>query len=302
MARILIVDDSPTQLVLLRGLLQDEPHELLTAEDGKVAFEMITQDPPDLVVTDMQMPNMNGLELIKQLRRSMPQVPSILITARGSEELAVEALRVGAAAYLPKSKVHEELIGNIEHVLDLLETDYSYANLIDRLDYHEFQFTLENDPNAIGPLVNLMQQMSAGVQLLDDVTRSRIGMAVEQALHNAIFRGNLDISRTEQQADEEFEIENEQSLVERRRKESPYASRQVVFRARLAKHSLEFMIHDEGQGFDTTKLPSIQDPKVLDVDGGRGLVLIRSFMDTVRFNEKGNEITMIKQTRPLYDA
>jgi CheY-like chemotaxis protein len=262
-------------------------------------MSMLVDEVPDIVVTDLQMPKVNGLELIKHLRRSYPQVPGILITAQGSEELSAEALKVGAAAYLPKSQVGEELNGTIEHVLELLNADFSYKDLLDRLDYHEFQFTLGNDPSMIGPLVNLMQQMAAGVQTFDDVVRTRIGMAVEQALHNAIYRGNLEISRQEQLDDEEFETDGELSLVEQRRRKPPYANRRVHFRAHLGKLHMAFMVRDDGNGFDVSQLPTSQDPKQLDIDGGRGLVLIRSFMDEVRFNDKGNEITMTKSTASL---
>ncbi len=299
MAEVLLVDDSPTQVMGLRVLLESESHTVHVADDGDVALTMIADQTPDVVVTDMQMPRMNGLELIKHLRRSFPQVPAILITGKGSEDLAAEALRVGAAAYLPKSQLQEELLGTITHVQELLETEYSYKHLLRQLDYHEFQFTLSNDPELIGPLVNLMQQMAAGVQECDNVVRTRIGVAVEQALHNAIFRGNLELNRDEQLADEELRVDGEPSLADNRREQSPYVNRRVLFRARLGKEQMEFTVRDDGQGFDFSKLPSPQDPHQLDADGGRGLVLIRSFMDTVRFNEKGNEITMIKNTSQL---
>ena len=299
MTRLLVVDDSKSELLAIRALLADEPYDLVTAEDGRDALSIIAQQAPDIIVTDMLMPNLDGLELIKQLRQIKPQIPVILISEVGSEEISVEALRVGATAFVPKSQIHEEIIGTIEHALELMKTDYSYSDLIDRLDYHEFQFALDNDPSAIGPVVNLMQQMAAGLHPMDDVTRSRIGSAVEQAIHNAMFRGNLALSRQDQQADEEIEVAGETSLVDKRRKEAPYCNRQVLFRARLAKQSLEFTVRDEGDGFDASERPTAQDPNNLSIEGGRGLVLIHTFMDTVRFNDRGNEITMIKQMKPL---
>ena len=301
MSRLLIVDDSQSQLVAIRALLNEEPYELETADDGQIALDMIAKRAPDIVVTDMLMPNVNGLDLIKQLRRTSPQIPVILISAKGSEELSVEALRVGATAFLPKSRIYEELIGTIEHAIELIETDYSYSNLIDCLDYHEFQFTLDNDPKVIGPVVNLMQQMAAGLQPMDDVTRSRIGAALEQSLHNAIFRGNLGLCREEQLADEEIQVDGELSLAQRRQKEAPYCDRKVVFRARLGKQDLQFKVHDEGEGFDTFQVPAAQDSNKLDIHGGRGLVLIHTFMDTVQFNDRGNEIMMMVRTKPLAD-
>ena len=170
----------------------------------------------------------------------------------------------------------------------------SYQHLIARLDYNQFQFTLENNPDLVPSLVNLMQQMVGGIHLCDEVTRARIGMAIEQALLNAMIRGNLEISHQEQLNDEELHVAEELTLIEKRRSESPYGDRRVIFRAHLGREQLAFIVSDEGKGFDTETFSDTKTNDVLDAEEGRGLVLIRSFMDEVRFNESGNEIVMIK--------
>ncbi|TWU36129.1 ATP-binding response regulator [Novipirellula artificiosorum] len=296
MARVLLAEDSPTQVVMLKALLEEDSHEVEVAADGAIALDMIEKDIPDIVVTDMQMPNLDGLGLVQQLQRRQSPVPVILIAAEGSEKLAYQALKVGAACYLPKSAVDDSLLDSIDRVLSLMETEMSYKNLIEHLDYNEYQFTLDSKPALIDPLVNLMQQVAGGLHLCDDVERARIGMAVQQALLNAMFHGNLELSRQQMLDDEEIAVEGEASLVESRLNESPYADRKIHFRANLGLHRLEFIIRDEGNGFDTSELPSAEEAEDLDIEGGRGLVMIRSFMDEVSFNEKGNEITMVKRT------
>ncbi|TWT79160.1 Response regulator PleD [Planctomycetes bacterium CA13] len=296
MARVLLAEDSPTQVVMLRALLEEDAHEVQVASDGAIALEMIEKEMPDIVVTDMQMPNVDGLQLVRTLRNQSSQVPVILITGYGSEDLASQALKEGAACYLPKTQVDESLLDSIDHVLELMATDMSYRNLIENLDYNEYQFTLPNEPSLIGPLVNLMQQVAGGLQLCDDIVRARIGMSVQQALLNALYHGNLSMSREQVVDDEEIYVEGEPSLAQSRAKLSPYKDRKIHFRANLGLQRLEFIIRDDGDGFDTTKMPTTDHPQSLDIDGGRGLVLIHSFMDEVRFNDKGNEITMIKHT------
>ncbi len=294
MSRVLLAEDSPTQVIMLRALLEEDSHEVQVAGDGLKALEIMSEQLPDIVVTDMQMPNMNGLELVQAIRAKHSSVPVILITGQGSEELAAKALLEGAAAYLPKSVVDEELLGSIEHVLGLLETQMSYKHLIERLDYNQFQFTLENNPELVPSLVNLMQQMVGGMHISDEVTRARIGMSIEQALLNAMIRGNLEISHQAQHDDEEIQVDEVATLVEKRRAESPYGDRRVIFRAHLGKEQLVFIVKDEGNGFNTEEYTDTSVHEPLDIEGGRGLVLIRSFMDEVRFNESGNEIVMIK--------
>ncbi|EMI18837.1 response regulator receiver protein [Rhodopirellula maiorica SM1] len=296
MSRVLLAEDSPTQVIMLRALLEEDSHEVQVATDGAKALAIMSEQLPDIVVTDMQMPNMNGLELVQAIRSKHASVPVILITGQGSEELAAQALLDGAAAYLPKSVVDEQLLGSIEHVLGLLDTPMSYQHLIDRLDYNQFQFTLENNPDLVPPLVNLMQQMVGGIHLCDEVARARIGMAIEQALLNAMIRGNLEISHQEQLEDEELHVAEELTLIEKRRSESPYGDRRVIFRAHLGREQLVFIVNDEGKGFDTEAHLEPEAHDVVDAEEGRGLVLIHSFMDEVRFNDSGNEIVMVKNT------
>ena len=115
MFKILLVDDSATDRRLIEGLLKKCLHfEVETAEDGLVALEKIKVKAPDLVVTDMQMPNMDGMQLVERIRRLYPLIPVILITASGSEELASRALQRGAAGYVPKSRCDELLQETID--------------------------------------------------------------------------------------------------------------------------------------------------------------------------------------------
>ena len=81
----------------------------------------------------------------------------------------------------------------------------------------------------------------------------------------------------------------------KRRTEAPYRDRRVHFRVKLSPAEVAYTVRDEGPGFDPTKLPDPFDPSNLERIGGRGLLLIRTFMDHVKHNERGNEITLVKQ-------
>src|SRR5437764_9766136 len=102
-ATVLIVDDSPVDRCLMAGLLETELSlRVRFAADGAEALALIEREPPGLILTDLQMKPMDGLELVGAVRARHPLVPVILITAYGSEEIAVQALRRGAASYVPK--------------------------------------------------------------------------------------------------------------------------------------------------------------------------------------------------------
>lgn len=295
MTRILLVEDSPTQAFPIKLKLEHELYEVALAENGEVAMNLLPTFEPDLIVTDLQMPVMNGLELVTASLAQYPPIPVILITAQGSDELAMEALERGAAAYLPKSQLDEKLLETINQVLSMMKTDHSYAQLIRSMEYNEFRFVLDNNAGLFGPLVDLMQRMANGMELCDDVGRVRVGMALEEALENALYHGNLEYSQTELDAEDEFEVAGEPSDIEKRCAESPYKDRKIYVTAKLTQDDATFTVRDDGRGFDTSKLPAPHDPQVLEQQGGRGLVMIRSFMDHVTFNEAGNEITMVKR-------
>lgn len=297
MPRVLIAEDSMTQAIQFQMMLEEASYEVSHFVNGAEALAAIEKVRPDLVLTDMDMPEMNGLELVSSLRFQYPSIPTVLMTANGSDELAVRALEEGAAAYVPKAQLDEMLLGTLDQVLGLMRADRNYANLIDCLNHNEFDFSLHNDPTLIEPLVDLMQQMLSGMKLCDTVERVRVGMALEHALANAMFHGNLELSRDQLAEDEATAIEGLRSEVEERQSLQPYCDRRIHFQAKMSPAQATFVVRDEGNGFDTSTVPKPGDARLLEREGGQGLVLMTTFMSEIRFNEQGNEVTLVKRPR-----
>ena len=84
-------------------------------------------------------------------------------------------------------------------------------------------------------------------------------------------------------------------MAEKRRHERPYCDRRVYITSHETRNEAVYIIRDEGPGFDTSKLPDPTDPANLDRCSGRGLLLMRSFMSEVRYNESGNEVTLVRR-------
>ena len=101
-SRILVVDDDPASRDLLRRVLAGVGHEVAVAASGREALEALARHPADLVVSDIRMPDLDGVQLLEKLRERAPEVPVILVTAFGDVEGAVEAIRRGAFDYLAK--------------------------------------------------------------------------------------------------------------------------------------------------------------------------------------------------------
>ncbi|WP_435010739.1 response regulator [Tundrisphaera lichenicola] len=292
--KILIVDDSPvdrrlaSSIVARRGGLR-----VITASDGHEALILIAKERPDVIITDLQMPGMSGLELVEEVHRISPGTPVILMTAFGSEEIAVQALRAGATNYVPKKALAGELLATLDSVLSMAAVDHHRQKLLASLESRRSSFRLENDAELIAPLIAMLQEDLYG--LLDANERTRMGVALQEAMANAIYHGNLEVSSDLRQEDEKrFYAE---ALIRRGRE--PYSDRRIEISSDLGPDFVAYTIKDEGPGFDTSKLDEPFDPESVMRIGGRGMLLIRTFMDEVWHNEIGNQITMVKRRKPL---
>lgn len=303
MAKILVVDDTRTDRVLAKGLLERRPGlealecrtglSALEAADGAEALQILQREPIDLVLTDMMMPGINGLELVETVRARFPTLPVILMTAHGSEEIAMQALQKGAASYVPKQNLARDLLETIEEVLRLTSAERGQQRLLDCLTRTESEFQIDNDPVFIPALIGHVSENLRRLKTCAENDRLRVTVAISEALLNAIYHGNLEVGSELREKDEKAY----RQMLEERRSSKPYADRRILVHTRESPTEACYVIRDEGPGFDPSQLPDPTDPANLERISGRGLLLIRTFMDEVRHNDKGNEITMIKRRR-----
>jgi DNA-binding NtrC family response regulator len=115
--KVLIVDDEERLLRILRLAFKDSPYELRTASNGEEALKELFSQPFDVVVTDVQMPRMNGIELLYEMERYQMRIPVIVMTAHADVNAAVKAFKHGAVDYLSKPFTPDELRQAIDHVL-----------------------------------------------------------------------------------------------------------------------------------------------------------------------------------------
>ena len=214
-----------------------------------------------------------------------------MMTSQGSEEIAVTALEKGAASYVPKRILSRRLPETVERILEISREVKEQARLMERMVADECAFVLENDIRLIASFVRYLRQGLRGVGLCDESDHTRISIAVEEALLNAYYHGNLEVdSRLREGDGNEF-----QELARQRREELPYRNRRISIRAAYSDSEAVFVIRDDGEGFDARQIPDASDPENLLRPSGRGLLLMQSFMDELRFNDVGNEVTMIKR-------
>jgi CheY-like chemotaxis protein/anti-sigma regulatory factor (Ser/Thr protein kinase) len=292
MPSVLVVDDSPMDRHLAAGLLRKSPdYTVFEAVDGIDALAKLELHLPDLVVTDMMMPNMNGLELVSAVKEQYPLIPIILMTSLGSEEIAVQALQNGAASYVPKRVLAGELLEIVDRVLSTSQEFRGRSRLMSRMTKLDYSFTLENQLDLVCAIAGFLREEAIRLRLCARSECLRVGVALEEALLNAYYHGNLEISS--KLREEDHRLYHETAV--QRSGESPYCDRKIYISVKVTPTQAIYSIRDEGPGFDPSILPDPTDPANLDRPCGRGMLLMRTFMDNVIYNDKGNEVTLFKE-------
>jgi CheY-like chemotaxis protein len=194
MASVLVVEDSLVQARYLEHLLTCCGHTVRVVGNGAEALAALRESVPDLVLTDMQMPVMDGLELVATARTEFPGLPVILTTGAGSEELAVRALRAGAASYIPKPNLPREAGPLLEEVLAVADSQRKHALFLGRMTAVEHTFALENDPDLVPEVVGHVEALMRQMELFDPSDRVRLGVGVHEAVVNAMVHGNLEVA------------------------------------------------------------------------------------------------------------
>jgi CheY-like chemotaxis protein len=294
MPSILIVDDSTVDRQLAGTLLSRAGDWTIEyAVNGDEALERMQKAAFDIVLTDLLMPGINGLELVAAVRTKYPHVPVILMTSRGSEEIAARALDEGAASYVPKRLLPRRLVETVNRLLLVSRGRRERSPLLGRMTDICCSFVIPNDSKLADMLVGHLQEQAVQMGLGDETECMRMGVALQEALTNAMHHGNLQVgSECRETSHTEYH-----SRIAKRCLEPPYRDRCVRVTARLTRDEAEFTIRDEGEGFDFSKLLDPRDAANLEKASGRGVFLMRSFMDEVRFDDRGRLVTLVKRGR-----
>ncbi|HID11014.1 MAG TPA: response regulator [Candidatus Latescibacteria bacterium] len=269
--RILVADDEVHVRKFLVDALVAQGYEVEEASDGRDALERFRKAPFDIVLTDLRMPRMDGLALLKAIHEEDPAVLVVVITGYGTVEDAVEAIQNGAFNFLSKpvslDQLYQVVRKSIEHRRYLREK-------VEVLPYmsKELHFQIPSHRRFIpGIASSILRNLEDMRYPLSPAERFTIPLAIDEALLNAIEHGN----------------KND-------------ANKKVRVRCRITERWVEISVEDEGEGFDPSSIPDPTDPEHMTAIRGRGLFLIRNYMDEIRFNEKGNRITMLKYNRRAY--
>ncbi|HZD11737.1 MAG TPA: response regulator [Candidatus Binatia bacterium] len=177
--RVLVVDDArEIREFLTEYILEPQGFEVLTASDGLEGLQLAFSEQPDLLIVDVQMPNMSGLELLRRLRLRRVDIPAILVTAHGTEQIAVKALRLGVRDYVIKPFVVEEMKGAIDRAMRESRLQLERDQLVEQLKASNAR--LRRRAQELNVLYSIGKSVSSSLDL--DVVLQRI---VEAAIYLA---------------------------------------------------------------------------------------------------------------------
>ncbi len=183
--RILIVDDEPQITRVLRRSLSAHRYDVRTAADGESALDTFHDFKPDLVITDLSMPEISGLDLCRELRKSS-QIPIIVLSVKGDEKTKVEALDAGADDYITKPFGIDELLARVRATLRRTASDKKEETLF---DIGDFSINLANYQAFVrGAEIHLTPKE---FELLTYLVRHHGKVLTHRTLLGAIWGGNF---------------------------------------------------------------------------------------------------------------
>lgn len=261
--RILVVDDEAGVRETLSEMIKSLGYQVMVAENGVGALDRIKTEKVDLIITDLSMPQMDGLELIVNSKRISPNIPIAVISAFGNVENTTYALTRGAFSFIAKpfkmSQI-KELIRKGKQLRELSLGTYALMEWVQSQTEMVFPSQPKLFPSAI--LFAVKECQWRGIE--DETRLENVAICLEELLSNAFIHGN--------RKDKDKRI-----------------------KVRMAFDAKKFVlsVKDEGDGFDGENyLGKIREEQP-SIPEKRGLFIVDLLMDELRFSKKGNEVTAV---------
>jgi CheY-like chemotaxis protein/anti-sigma regulatory factor (Ser/Thr protein kinase) len=260
---ILLIDDDESILRLLSKILIAEGHEVTTVMSGSEAIELFRDKQFNLVITDMYMPELDGLDVIRNLKDINLNTPIIVLTAAGSVGNVVQSLKLGAFNYMTKPFNVADVCEIVQKALGAYASINSKKNFFSFLKMSRNVFRITSE---ISHLEEISYFLNHWLGFSAFKSTWQIQLAFTEAFTNAVVHGN---------------------------KNDPHKF--VDVEITFSGEEVVIIIKDKGKGFKVPDLKSYALSDDIYASSGRGIFLMNSYMDSLSFNETGNQITMTKK-------
>lgn len=271
---LLVADDEPLMRDLLRRFLSEKGYQVHTAANGREALEVLHEHTCHLVITDLRMPQLDGMQLLLAIKELNPRLPVIFISGYGDTETVVAVLKAGAENFLPKPLDLRKLHQAVQQTL-ALSCIQPQAQAVTASVRQVTYLEAPSHPDHIRHLLHQLALSAVAVGFANGDLPGGLKLALAEALTNAMEHGNRwDTDKT------------------------------VTLEAEVSCDELRVTVQDQGPGFDYRALGDPTQSEQLLAERGRGVFIMHAVMDEVRYNAQGNQVTLIKRrpTEPGTDS
>lgn len=290
--KILVVEDDDVTRSLMTMMVKKQGYDTLAAPDGLEGLKAFKTFQPDVVLADIQMPNMDGLEMLEKIRKIDSNALVIMNSTLDSPEYTLKALRLKANDYLVKPVLEKDLIALLSKYSGILENRTRTRAVYGLIYRRELGMQIFNQLDQVDKIVDrLMLETEHAIPAQD---RLGIHLGLVEMLVNAIEHGNLQITYDEKSQALEGDSNDWNQLVESRLQNPLFKDRTVNLEFSMNKERCEWLITDQGLGFDWNDLPDPNDPENLLASHGRGIMLTRLQFDECAYLGSGNQVRLVK--------
>lgn len=290
--KILIVDDEPGTLEYMALMADRAGHEVRTALDGESGLRAFKEYKPDLIITDLQMPGLSGLEMLEAIRRENRRVIVIIVTGHGDERSATEALRLHANDYINKPVRPRQMDALLRKYAGIVESSNIAHQIPGMVVERHTTIRFDSRVEMVPEIADFL--LSDAASLLGEEERLGVHLGLNELIMNAVEHGNLRISADEKSAAMSEGQQGLARLYQNRLADAELAARRVTVEFRLRDGKCEWVISDEGDGFDYNRVSDPTRTAGLASLTGRGIYLSRYQFDELEFLGRGNQVRACK--------
>jgi DNA-binding response OmpR family regulator len=291
MKSVLIIDDESPVREVLKIALKENGYTVREAEDGRKGIDSFGEANPDIVITDVNMPEMSGIAVTQKIRAMNADVDIVIMTGYGSEDLVIEALRAGASNYIKKPISFKELFTILDGIYLKRQNKKRYEVLKEVLLEERKTIAIDNDIRKVWGTVN--QVFFNVTPRLGERELDGVKLGLYEIIVNAIEHGNLGI--TYEEKEDALNRNSYQNLLEVRLRKAAEEKRMVSINSVLDRYGVTIEVRDEGKGFNYTKLPAATDAESIMSAHGRGILLASLYFDSIEFRSPGNAVVLSKR-------
>ncbi len=291
MKTVLVIDDEDSIRQVLSIALKEKNYSVFTASNGAEGIEVFKSKKPNIVITDVKMHEMSGIEVTKKIKRMDEDVDVIIMTGYGSEELVIESMRAGASNFIKKPISLNELFTILENIIVKKESKKRSEVAKDIVVYEKKRCIIGNDITRIWNVVN--QVLFNLPKNIESSVYEGLKIGLYEIIINAIEHGNLGI--TYEEKNQALNSNTYTELLDKRIREAEKENKKVIINSILNNGVFEVEVIDNGNGFDYTQLPSPHEPDRIFESNGRGIFLASVYYDDIRYIDPGNKVILTKR-------